>query len=326
MDTQWIFSQQLSFTQRALRVFEYQAAHNQVYKRYLAAINCDPLKVDTLEAIPFLPIGLFKSHRVVTGHFQPQTVFESSGTTGTTNSSHYIKDLAIYEHSFGTAFEQFYGPAKNYCVLGLLPSYLERGSSSLVYMVQQLIGESGHPDSGFYLYEFEALATRLRQLEAAGTPVLLVGVTYALLDFAAAFPMKLRNTIVMETGGMKGRKKELLRTEVHQLLQQAFGVPSVHSEYGMTELLSQAYAREHGLFETPHWMQALLREEDDPLALHLHTDKPMTGALNIIDLANIHSCAFLATEDVARLHPDGRFEVLGRMDHTDIRGCSLLAL
>lgn len=326
MEATAIFREEVSFTEKALALFRYQAVANPVYQRYLEAINCHTTRVNSLEQIPFLPISLFKNFDIRTGSFEPQAVFTSSGTTGATTSRHYIKDLALYEESFLAAFKRFYGNPSDYCILGLLPSYLERQGSSLVYMVQQLIKLSGHPQSGFYLYDFAGLARTLQSVTETGKKVLLIGVTYALLDFAEANPMQLRNTIVMETGGMKGRKKELLRSEVHALLKQAFGLSQIHSEYGMTELLSQAYATAEGRFQTPFWMKALLREEDDPFALHLSVNKPKAGALNIIDLANIHSCAFIATEDVARLHPDGSFEVLGRLDHTDVRGCSLMAV
>lgn len=326
MEANWIFADDLSFTEKALRVFRYQSEANPVYKRYLAALNCDPRQIHSLGQIPFLPIHLFKKETVVSGDFEPQIIFESSGTTGTINSRHLVKDRGLYEASFFRAFQQYYGAPQNLCILGLLPSYLERGSSSLVYMVQKLIERSGHPAGGFYLYDFKNLASKLRELEAAGQPTLLIGVTYALLDFAEAHPMPLQHTIVMETGGMKGRKKELLRSEVHDILQHAFQLKEIHSEYGMTELLSQAYATHEGMFYTPSWMKALLREEDDPMAIHLEVEKPTTGALNIIDLANYHSCSFIATEDVARLYPDRGFEVLGRLDNSDIRGCSLLAL
>lgn len=326
MEANWIFADDLSFTEKALRVFQYQSEANPVYKRYLAALNCDTTQIQSVTQIPFLPIRLFKTEAVVSGHWTPQTIFESSGTTGTINSRHLVKDLGLYEESFLRAFQQFYGDPRNLCILGLLPSYLERGSSSLVYMVQKLVERSGHPAGGFYLYDFKGLAQKLRDLEATGQPTLLIGVTYALLDFAEAHPMPLNHTTIMETGGMKGRKKELLRAEVHHQLQTAFQLKSIHSEYGMTELLSQAYATTDGLFHPPPWMQALIREEDDPMAIQLAVEKPTAGALNIIDLANYHSCSFIATEDVARLHPGGGFEVLGRLDHSDIRGCSLLVL
>lgn len=326
MNADQIFGNDRPFTQKALQLFRFQATANPVYKRYLAALNCSVAAVKSIEAIPFLPISFFKQFPVTSTHFEAETIFESSGTTGTTNSRHYVKDISLYRQSFRTAFEAAYGPANQYCILGLLPSYLERGASSLVFMVDDLIRQSGHPQSGFYLYDFEKLAQTLQILERSGQKTMLIGVTYALIDFAAAYPAPLRHTIIMETGGMKGRKKEWLRTEVHQVLQAAFSVPAVHSEYGMTELLSQAYAKEGGIFSCPPWMKVLLREEDDPFALHSAVAKPTTGVLNIIDLANIYSCAFLATEDVARLHPNGSFEVLGRVDNSDMRGCSLLAL
>jgi hypothetical protein len=326
MNPETVFDPNISFEEKAMALFQYQAVHNSVYQRYLTAINCDPAKVPGINNIPFLPISLFKTAAVQTGNFRPQVVFTSSGTTGAASSYHYVPQIQLYEQSFKMAFEEFYGSPQKFCVLGLLPSYLERRGSSLVYMVQKLIEWSGHPQSSFYLHDFDRLDQTLRDLEAKGQPCLLLGVTYALLDFAEQYPQSLRHTIVMETGGMKGRKKEMLRTEVHQVLKIAFALDQIHSEYGMTELLSQAYAQRDGLFQTPHWMRAILREEDDPFALHSSVEKPTTGALNIIDLANLHSCAFIATEDVARLHPSGHFEVLGRLDHTDIRGCSLLAL
>lgn len=324
MDAATIFDNEPSFKEKALSLFAYQAVENPLYKRYLTAINCNPVRVKTLEQIPFLPISFFKNFAIKTGEFEPEIIFTSSGTTGMQTSRHLVRDLGLYEQSFLKAFRLFYGDPAQYCVLGLLPAYLEREGSSLVYMVQQLIKQSRHPLSGFYLHDFDRLAQTLRTL--GEQKVLLIGVTFALIDFAAAFPMHLPQAIVMETGGMKGRKKELLRTEVHTLLQEAFGLPQVHAEYGMTELLSQAYAQKEGYFKTPPWMKVLLREEDDPFALVSCVKKPRAGALNVIDLANVHSCAFIATDDIARLHPDGSFEILGRMDHSDIRGCSLLAV
>jgi phenylacetate-coenzyme A ligase PaaK-like adenylate-forming protein len=321
-----IFKQDLSFSRKALELFRFQYTHNAIYKRFVDALNCDVTKVNAIDHIPFLPISFFKQFSIISTSFEPQVIFESSGTTGMTTSRHLVKDVQLYEESFMTAFEQFYGPVKDYCILGLLPSYLERSSSSLVYMVQHMIEISKHPLSGFYLYNFEELYQTLQQLQTTGQKTLLIGVTYALLDFSEAFPLKLTNTIIMETGGMKGRKKELLRTEIHEQLKNAFGVPQIHSEYGMTELLSQAYSTRDGLFRTPSWMKVVLREEDDPLAIISETQKQRSGAINIIDLANIYSCCFVATDDIGRLHPDGTFEVLGRMDNSDIRGCSLLAI
>jgi phenylacetate-coenzyme A ligase PaaK-like adenylate-forming protein len=321
-----IFKQDLNFSQKALELFHFQYAHNALYKRFTDALNCDAAKVNAIGEIPFLPISFFKQFPVTTTNFEPQVIFKSSGTTGMATSQHLVKDKNLYEESFMTAFEQFYGPVEDYCILGLLPSYLERSSSSLVYMVQHMIEVSKHPLNGFYLYNFEELFETLQQLQATGQKTLLIGVTYALLDFADVFPIQLNNTIIMETGGMKGRKKELLRAEVHNLLKKAFGVDQIHSEYGMTELLSQAYSSREGFFRTPSWMKVVLREEDDPLAIITQTQKQVSGAINVIDLANVYSCCFIATDDVGRLHPDGSFEILGRMDQSDIRGCSLLAI
>jgi hypothetical protein len=321
-----IFQQEFDFLQKSLELFHFQYAHNALYKRFADALNCDAAKVNAIDQIPFLPISFFKQFPVTTTHFEPQVVFESSGTTGMATSRHLVKDKKIYEESFMTAYEQFYGPVEGYCILGLLPSYLERSSSSLVYMVQHMMDVSKHPLNGFYLYNFEELFLTLQQLQAAGQKTLLIGVTYALLDFAEAFPVSLNNTIIMETGGMKGRKKELLRTEVHEVLKTAFGVDQIHSEYGMTELLSQAYSSKEGFFRTPPWMKVVLREEDDPLTLITQSQKQVSGAINVIDLANIYSCCFIATDDIGRLHPDSSFEILGRMDNSDIRGCSLLAI
>ena len=308
------------FTQQALALFRFQYQHNHVYKSFAHSLGANPGNVQTLRNIPFLPISFFKSQRVQTTTFEPEQIFESSGTTGMVSSKHHVKDLSIYEKSFRTGFERIYGRPSDWCVIGLLPSYLEREHSSLVYMVNDLVRQSGHADSGFYLHEFDKLADTLKRLEDEKQNTLLLGVTFALLEFAEKFSFPLRHTVVMETGGMKGRRKELTRMELHEILQSAWELPAVHSEYGMTELLSQAYSRSKGIFEPPPWMKLLLREEDDPLATH----ETGEGVLNIIDLANIYSCAFIATEDTGRLYPDGRFEVAGRMDYSDLRGCSLL--
>jgi hypothetical protein len=257
---------------------------------------------------------------VKTGEFAPATVFQSSGTTGLATSRHYVKNTSLYEKSFLTCFSRFYGDPSTYCILGLLPSYLEQGASSLVYMVDHLIQRSGHPKSGFYLYDHDALKETLLHLEANNQPAILFGVTYALLDFAEAHAMPLKSTTIIETGGMKGRKKELTKAELYQQLGDAFSVSAIHSEYGMTELFSQAYAI-NGMYKCPAWMKVVLRDETDPFSLG-----GSTGAINVIDLANLDSCSFIATEDLGRLHPDGSFEVLGRMDNTDIRGCSQLVL
>ena len=308
------------FTPRALELFQFQFAHNPLYRRYAETLGVNPAAVARLEDIPFLPVSFFKTHAVRTSDFIPETVFTSSGTTGMVSSRHEVKDLDLYKASFRAAFEQFYGPVGDWCVIGLLPSYLERTSSSLVVMVNDLIEQSGHPQSGFYLYEHEALLRVLQQLEARGQKTLLIGVTFALLDFAEKYSMSLRHTVIMETGGMKGRRRELTRGELHAFLAGRLGVETIHAEYGMTELLSQAYSPGQGLFTCPSWMRMLVRTEDDPLEVQLQGE----GILNVIDLANRWSCAFLATDDVGRIFPDGRFEVSGRVDNSDIRGCSLL--
>lgn len=308
------------FRQIAREVFRRQYFGTAIYRAYCDAIGKTPASVSSIETIPFLPISFFKSHAVKNGNFEPVTLFQSSGTTGMTTSRHYIKDLSLYEKSFLACFEQFYGKPEAFCILGLLPSYLEQGSSSLVYMVDTLIKKSGHPQSGFYLYDHDKLHATLSQLEASGQPSILFGVTYALLDFAANHALPLKHTIVIETGGMKGRKKERTKAELYQQIRTAFSLPHVHAEYGMTELLSQAYAI-NGIYRSPAWMRIVLRDETDPFCLG-----GTSGAINVIDLANLHSCSFIATEDLGKLHPEGSFEVLGRMDNTDIRGCSQLAL
>ena len=315
-----------SFERLAIQVFHFQYQHNDLYRKYADLLGTTPKTVEELTSIPFLPISFFKTHTVQTTQFSPSLVFESSGTTGSQTSRHWVKEPFLYEASFRKGFEKFYGPIENYCFLALLPSYLERGNSSLVYMVKGLMEISRHPLNGFYLYDFDGLAATLTDLQQKRQKTMLFGVTYALLDFAEAFPMQLNNTIVMETGGMKGRKKELVRSEVHQELKNAFGLSAIHSEYGMTELLCQAYAAEEGRFFVPPWMKVFVREEDDPKALSGPLNKPKTGAISIIDLANLYSCSFIATEDLGTLYPDGSFEVLGRMDNSDVRGCSLLAV
>lgn len=313
------------FDALALEIFRYQAQHNPVYSEYLAILGRQPAAVKTMREIPFLPIRFFKTHRIAAGEFAAEASFESSGTTGSVNSRHFVKDLSIYEQSFFTGFEQFYGPVSDYVVIGLLPSYLERGNSSLVYMVNSMIEKSRRPESGFYLYEFDKVAGLLKELEARQTKTLLIGVTYALLDLAEQFPQPLRHTIIVETGGMKGRREEMIRPEVHAELKKAFGLAAIHSEYGMTELLSQAWSKGDGIFNSPSWMKIMLREEEDPLTIKTITPgATISGAINIIDLANIHSCSFIATDDAGRLHSDGSFEVMGRIDNSDIRGCSLL--
>ena len=318
-----------NFTELALEIFQFQYQFNEVYRNYCNALKTEVSAVNCLEKIPFLPISFFKSHQIKTTGFEPEAVFESSGTTTSINSRHFIKDIMLYKKSFTHAFNKFYGGAANKCILGLLPSYLERNNSSLVFMVNDLIQQSNHKLSGFYLYDIEKLRRTILSNELLKQPTLLIGVTYALLDFAAQYPMQLRHTIIMETGGMKGRREEMTRHEVHQQLQQQLGISLVHSEYGMTELLSQAYSKGDGIFHCPAWMKILIREEDDPFAIYLANaikERPLTGALNIIDLANIYSCSFIATSDVGRLYSNESFEILGRLDNSDVRGCSLMTV
>lgn len=308
------------FIPRALDIFRLQYAQNSLYRDFVRSLGAGPGTVGRLEDIPFLPVGLFKTYAVRTGEFTPEIVFESSGTTGQVPSRHLVKDLGLYRQSCMAAFEAFYGPVGEWCVIGLLPAYLERAHSSLVYMVQEMITASGHADSGFYLYDHDRLAEVLMRLEAAGQKTLLIGVTFALLDLAERHSFSLEHTVVMETGGMKGRRREVTREELHAVLRSRLGVGAVHAEYGMTELLSQAYSAGSGLFRCPPWMKVMVRGEDDPL----ETASEGEGLINVIDLANVWSCAFLATDDIGRLHAGGGFHVLGRMDHSDIRGCSLL--
>lgn len=309
------------FVQAALQTFGYQYQHNEVYQRFCTLLGRTPDKVRQLTDIPFLPIEFFKSEAVYCGNERPTTVFTSSGTTGSQTSRHYVKDLAVYQESFRQGFADFYGNIEEYTVLALLPSYLERTGSSLITMVADLIERSGSADSGFYLNEYDLLAEKLTSLDRSGRKVLLIGVSFALLDLVETHRFQLKNTIVMETGGMKGRRKELIREELHAILCEGFGVEHIHSEYGMTELLSQAYSGGSGLYESVRWLKVLIRDTNDALSYQ----RPLkTGGINLIDLANIHSCSFIATQDLGRLHPDGKFEVLGRFDNADIRGCNLL--
>jgi hypothetical protein len=361
-DSHKIFTiQPAEFESMALEVFRFQYSNNPVYHDYVNALSINDALVSSITQIPFLPVSFFKSHSICTTSFDPETVFKSSGTTTSVNSRHLIYDTELYRRSFITGFELAYGPVKDWCIIGLLPSYLQRGNSSLVYMVNELIRLSSHSQSGFYLDEFDKLFSTLQQLEQAKQKTLLVGVTFALLDFAEKYALPLKHTIVMETGGMKGRREEMIREEVHAILKESFGLPDIHSEYGMTELLSQAYSKGNGIFNCPPWMKVLVRDEEDPFLVvtpgaclpagrslagsgesaasqgeRIKADSnqkldsthrsPVTtrGAINIIDLANVYSCSFIATDDAGKLHADGSFEVLGRIDNSDVRGCSLM--
>jgi phenylacetate-coenzyme A ligase PaaK-like adenylate-forming protein len=304
-----------------LRVFRHQAQHVSVYKEFVQLLGIKPGEVSRREEIPYLPASLYKTHRIIEDKLQPQQIFTSSGTTGQITSQHLVADLSLYDESFMRGFELFYGDIQNYVVLALLPSYLEREGSSLVYMADALIKRSKRSQSGFYLHNLAELATLLKQLNQAAQPVLLLGVTYALLDLAEQFPQPLPHTIIMETGGMKGKRREMIREEVHGILSRAFAVPHIHSEYGMTELLSQAYSKGDGIFHCPPWMRIHIREMNDPLST---AGFGKTGGVCITDLANLHSCSFIATQDLGKLHEDGSFEILGRFDHSDVRGCNLM--
>ena len=318
-----IFSVQseAEFEDLALQIFRFQATENKVYSDFLAALQTDVDSIEHITDIPFLPIELFKSHTIQCGRAAPEIVFTSSGTTGSIQSKHPVKLLKVYEESFRKGFEYFYGDVKNYAVLALLPSYLEREGSSLIYMVDDLISQSTCPESGYFLYNHDELRSALLNLKAQGKKTLLIGVTYALLDFIETTALEFPELIVMETGGMKGKRREMIREELHKLLRAGFGVSQIHSEYGMTELLSQAYSRGGGKFSCPGWMKILIRDTNDPFAL-LEDEK--TGGINIIDLANVYSCSFLATQDLGKRFGDGSFEVLGRFDNSDVRGCNLL--
>ena len=311
------------FEKIALDIFKFQAKNNLVYNEFLRHLNVDYNTVNNLSKIPFLPIQFFKSHKIVSNNNPITHTFLSSGTTSSNQSKHFITDIRYYEDSFEKGFEYFYGPVKNYTVLAFLPAYLERKGSSLVYMVNQFIKKSKKSKSGFYLDNIEELYQNLLDLEQKNEKVLLIGVSFALLDLSEKYSFNLTNTIVMETGGMKGRRKELIRKELHDLLCKGFGVQKIHSEYGMTELLSQAYSKGNGIFECPPWMQVLARDPEDALTM-LPFGK--SGGLNIIDLANVNSCSFIATQDLGRVYPNGTFEVLGRFDNSDIRGCNLMVL
>lgn len=310
------------FSVQALQLFNWQYQQNPVYRKWCDLTINDPLDIKTIEQIPALPVGFFKTHTIQTGVFEQQDFFESSGTTQTTNSRHWVRDMNLYRQSFNRAFELFYGNVKDWCIIGLLPAYLERQHSSLVMMVDELIRDSGHSESGFYLYDHEKLATTLKHLESQRQKTLLIGVTFALLDFAETYSLQLKYTTVMETGGMKGRRREMTRLEVHDQLINQLGVEKVHSEYGMTELLSQAYSKGDGIFICPPWMKILVRDEEDPLTVR----STGRGVINIIDLANADSAAFIATDDVGMIYEDGSFEVFGRLDNSDIRGCSLMVV
>jgi phenylacetate-coenzyme A ligase PaaK-like adenylate-forming protein len=309
------------FSDAALAIFKYQAVRCAPYSQFISHLGIYPQQVTAVADIPYLPISFFKSHRVQSGEEKEEIIFSSSGTTGMVQSRHYVTDLKLYEESFNLAFAQFYGTAEDTCLLALLPSYLERDGSSLIYMIDSLLKQSQHPDSGYFLHNHDDLYQKLITLKHKRQKTILIGVTYALLDFLENYQLDFPELIVMETGGMKGKRKEMVREELHDILKSGFGVNAIHSEYGMTELLSQGYSKGEGIFECPGWMKIILRDTNDPLTL---LQSNQTGGINVIDLANINSCSFIATQDLGRVFPDGSFEVLGRFDNADIRGCNLL--
>ncbi len=311
-----------TFEKLALEIFRMQSTNNSIYNQYIQHLKIDSKKIDRIEKIPFLPIQFFKYHQIVTGTQQTEQIFISSGTTDANISKHYVGDINLYERSFITAFEHFYGDTNQYCILALLPSYLERQGSSLVYMVNNLIYRSNNCESGFYLNQINELAQKLNKLSDEKQKILLIGVSFALLELVETHNLQLNNTIIMETGGMKGRRKELTRPELHQILKQGFGVQNIHSEYGMTELLSQAYSKGEGIFKTPAWMKILVRDLYDPFS---YLPYLYNGGVNVIDLANLNSCCFIETSDIGVVYKDGSFSVNGRFDYSDIRGCNLLA-
>lgn len=315
-----------NFNKKAIQLFYYQAQHNLVYKKYLGLLGKNFQSITSINEIPCLPVELFKHHKIATifnneSLTTESLIFKSSGTTQSNKSIHYVKNAAVYQQVLLKGFEQFYGPAKQYCFLALLPSYLENKESSLVFMVEQLMQQSKHILNNFYLYDYEGLANALTTLESTQQPTILIGVTFALLDFAEQYQLPLKYTKIMETGGMKGRRKEVVRAEVHQFLKTAFKVKQIHSEYGMTELLSQSYALIEDCFQPIFTKKIIIKDLYDPFKV---LENGATGRINVIDLANIHSCAFIQTADIGRLNEDGSFDVLGRMDNSDIRGCNLM--
>lgn len=311
------------FLVHTLRIFNFQYKNNPVYRSFCDYLNINASSVTQLEQIPFLPIEFFKSKKVVSSTDQEEIIFTSSGTTGSQTSKHYVTDLHVYEHSYKKAFNHFYGPVEDYCILALLPSYLERTGSSLIYMADDLIKQSNHSKSGFFLNEYEQLYRLLLELQESDTKILIIGVSFALLEFTEQYQLNLEHTVIMETGGMKGRRKEIVRQELHQLLQDGFGVQEIHSEYGMTELLSQAYSQGQGIFQCPPWMNILVRDPEDPFSFQKTGNN---GGINIIDLANFNSCSFIATQDLGKINQNGTFEIIGRFDNSDIRGCNLMVL
>lgn len=311
------------FKTAAIATFKHQFTHNKVYRSFCDLLYIHPSDVKGIFDIPFLPIQFFKTHAILSSKEKAQEIFTSSGTTGTKTSKHFVTNISLYEESYLKGFHHFYGDIKEFTVLALLPNYLERKGSSLVYMVNDLINKSENIESGFYLNNLDELTKKLIELDTNGQKILLIGVSFALLDLIEKHQFSLKNTIVMETGGMKGRRKELIREELHTILKNGFGVSQIHSEYGMTELLSQAYSKGNGVFDCPPWMKILTRDTEDALSIQ---EPNKTGGINVIDLANFNSCSFIATQDLGKVHQNGSFEIIGRFDTSDIRGCNLMVL
>lgn len=320
-DSLQLIKKEDDFEKLALEVFQYQFQNNKVYSQFVKSLNISFEKIKSINEIPFLPVEIFKTHTVITGNENFQQIFTSSGTTGDQVSKHYVKDISFYENIFSKIFSSFYGSPSDYTILALLPSYLEREGSSLIYMTDKLIKASHSAAGGFYLDEYRKLFSVLVQLQKEKRKTILFGVTYALLDFISSYKINFPELIVMETGGMKGKRKEMVREEVHELLCTGFGVEVIHSEYGMTELLSQAYSSGKGIFKSPDWMRILVRDPYDPLK---PAELKTSGGINIIDLANIDSCSFISTQDLGKEYPDHSFEVIGRFDFSDVRGCNLM--
>ena len=316
-------SSENDFTKVALDVFKYQFENNKTYRSFCDLLNVHPSDINLLAQIPFLPIQFFKSRKILSSNDEIQEIFTSSGTTGSITSQHFVTDIELYKESYLNGFTHFYGDIKDYVVLALLPNYLERNGSSLVFMVNDLIQKTNQSESGFYLHNLDELTQKLIKLDENGQKIILIGVSFALLDLIEKHQFSLKNTIIMETGGMKGRRKELVRAELHEVLKNGFGVTKIHSEYGMTELLSQAYSNGNGIFKTPPWMKILIRDTEDALTI-LPNQKP--GGINIVDLANYNSCSFIATQDLGKINENGTFEIIGRFDNADIRGCNLMVL
>ena len=309
------------FNKLALQVFRHQYDEVMIYQEFCNHLKKNKENVKTIEEIPFLPISFFKTHNIITQNSISQLTFTSSGTTGMVTSQHMVSEVEIYRQSFTQGFSQFYGNVEDYTILALLPSYLEREGSSLIYMVHDLIQKTNKTNSGFFLHNYKELIEKLKFLDQNHENILLIGVTYALLDILEIQKLSLKNTIILETGGMKGKRKELIKTELHEILKDGFGVSTIHSEYGMTEMLSQAYSHQNGIFECVPWLNILIRDTENPLEI---IENGKTGGINVIDLANINSCSFIATQDLGKKYHNNTFEVLGRFDASDVRGCNLM--